>query len=182
MRFSNIVDGSSQTSSKNLHVDDESSDSEKSVGEESRIHSITPLRALMAKKALKTPDNNNGVQRSTQVKYHVQKLTYDGFVAHHYAYMVRITQEVKPICFEQAVKNPKWVNAIDEEMVALHVNVTWELVALLKKKKAIRCKWVYKVKHNVDGSVNRYKTRLVAKSYAQTYGIDYEETLVQLPK
>ncbi len=72
--------------------------------------------------------------------------------------------------------------AIDEEMVALHVNVTWELVALLKKKKAIRCKWVYKVKHNVDGSVNRYKTRLVAKSYAQTYGIDYEETLVQLPK
>jgi hypothetical protein len=50
------------------------------------------------------------------------------------------------------------------------------LVALPKDKKIIGCKWVYKVKHNVDGSVTKYKTRLVAKGYAQTYGIDYEET------
>jgi hypothetical protein len=44
----------------------------------------------MTKKALKTHDNNNGVQKSTRVKYHVQKLTYDGFVAHNYAYMGRV--------------------------------------------------------------------------------------------
>jgi len=65
LRSSNIIDGSSQTSSRNLHVDDESSDSEKSVGEESRIPSITTPGAWMAKKVLKTPNNNNGVQRST---------------------------------------------------------------------------------------------------------------------
>jgi hypothetical protein len=61
LRSSNIVHGSSQTSSRNPHVDDESNDSEKSVGEESRISSITALGAQMAKKALKTPNNNNGV-------------------------------------------------------------------------------------------------------------------------
>jgi hypothetical protein len=70
------------------------------VGEESRILSNTTPGTRMAKKALKIPDNNNGVRRSTQVKYPVQKLTYDGFVAHHYAHMVRVIQEVEPTCFE----------------------------------------------------------------------------------
>jgi len=41
---------------------------------------------------------------------------------------------------------------------------------------------VYKVKHNINGFMNRYKTRLVAKGYAQTYGIDYEETYSPLTK
>jgi hypothetical protein len=84
------------------------------VGEESRISSVTTLKAQMAKKALKTLDNNNGVRRSTRIKYLIQKLTYDGFVAHHYTYMVRVIQEVEPTCFEQAVGNPKWDNAMDE--------------------------------------------------------------------
>jgi hypothetical protein len=90
--------------------------------------------------------------------------------------MVKVIQEVEPTYFEQAIRNPKWDNAMDEEMAALDANVTWELVALPKDKKTIGCKWVYKVKHNADGSVSRYKARLVAKGYAQTYGIDYEET------
>jgi len=166
LRSSNIVDGSSQTSSRNPHVDDESSDSKKSVSEKSIILSVTTLGAQMAKKALKTPGNNNVVRRSTQVKYLVQKLTYDGFVAHHYAYMVKVIQEVEPTCFEQAVGNPKWDNDMDEEMAALDANVTWELVALPKDKKTIGCKWVYKVKHNADESMSKYKARLVANDYA----------------
>jgi hypothetical protein len=124
LRSSNIVDGSSHTSSRIPHVDDESSDLEKSVGEESRILSITTPGVRMANKGLKTPDNNSGMRRSTRVKYPVQRLTYDGFVAHHYAYMVRVIQEVEPTCFEQAVGNPKWGNAMDEEMAMLDANAT----------------------------------------------------------
>jgi len=44
---------------------------------------------------------------------------------------------------------------MDEDMVALDANASWELVALLEDKKTIGCKWVYKVKHNADGFVNR---------------------------
>jgi hypothetical protein len=57
-KYLNIVHGSSQISSKNFH---ESNDSDKSVDEESKVTSIVSHEARMAKKALKTPDNNNGV-------------------------------------------------------------------------------------------------------------------------
>ncbi len=67
-------------------------------------------------------------------------------------------------------------------MAALDANAIWELVVVLEDKKAIGCKWVYKIKHNVDGSVSRYKARLVAKGYAQTYGIDCEETYSPVAK
>jgi hypothetical protein len=96
--------------------------------------------------------------------------------------MVRAIQEAEPTCFEQVVGNLKWDNAMDEEMAALDANAIWELIVLPKDKKTIGCKWVYKVKHNVNGFMNRYKIRLVAKGYAQTYGIDYEETYSPLTK
>ncbi len=63
-----------------------------------------------------------------------------------------------------------------ERMVALDTNATWELVILPKDKKTIGCKWVYKVKHNVDRFINKYKARLVTKGFIETYNINYEET------
>jgi hypothetical protein len=65
---------------------------------------------------------------------------------------------------------------MQEEIDSIEKNKTWELVEKPNNKDAIGVKWVYKVKHNPDGSVQKNKARLVAKGYAQQPGIDYEET------
>ena len=126
--------------------------------------------------------NQSRLRRSSRVSYPVQKLTYDSFMANHYAYMSQVIKVEEPSCFEEASKSEKWKDAMDEEMEALVDNKTWVLVPKGVTQKPIGCKWVFKVKHNSDGSVARYKARLVAKGFAQTYGIDYEETFSPVAK
>ena len=63
-----------------------------------------------------------------------------------------------------------------QEFEALYANDTWDLVALPPNKQAVGCRWVNKVKHKADGSIERFKARLVVKGYTQQAGIDYTET------
>ena len=67
-------------------------------------------------------------------------------------------------------------SAMVDEMQALDDNDTWDLVPLPTGKKAIGCRWGFSVKFNLDGSVVRLKVCLVAKGYAQSYGVDYSDT------
>ena len=69
----------------------------------------------------------------------------------------------------------EWKATVDSEYNSLIENKTWKLVELPPGRKAIGCKWVFKVKHRMDGRVERFKARIVAKGYAQKYGIDYDE-------
>ncbi len=76
----------------------------------------------------------------------------------------------------------KWEMAMQEEYDSLVVNNTWSLVPLPKGRKPISCKWVFKIKHGVDGEVECYKARLVERSFTQTFGVDYNETFAPVAK
>lgn len=71
---------------------------------------------------------------------------------------------------------------MQEKKKALHKNRTCDLIKLPNGKKVVGCKWVFTIKHKTDGYVERYKAKLVAKGFKQTYGIDYKETFAPVAK
>ena len=87
-----------------------------------------------------------------------------------------------PKDWKAAKQDLKWREAMIEELEALKKNKTWVLTTLPTEKKAVSCKWIYTVKQNPEGKVERYKARLVARGFSQTYGIDYDETFAPVAK
>lgn len=88
----------------------------------------------------------------------------------------------EPTCFKEAAEIEEWRNAMKEELQAIEQNQTWELVDLPNGKEPIRLKWVFKIKHHADVSIQIYKARLVAKGYAKHQGIDYDETFLPISR
>jgi hypothetical protein len=82
----------------------------------------------------------------------------------------------EPFSFSDADRYAVWHNAICDEITALRENRTWSLVPFYPSMNVVGSRWVYQIKRHVDGSIERYKARLVARGFTQQEGIDYSET------
>ena len=69
-----------------------------------------------------------------------------------------------------------------EKLDTLSKNHTWDLVTLPPRKSVVGCKWIYKIKTCIDGSIECYKARLFVKGFIQEYEIDYEETFTPIAR
>ena len=88
-------------------------------------------------------------------------------------------EQKEPKSVSEALRCPEkeeWRSAMETEMDSIYSNEVWDLVELPPHRKAIGSKWVFKKKTQVDGSVERYKARLVAQGFSQKPGLDYDET------
>ena len=128
------------------------------------------------------PQEEKELRRSERTRKTPVRHGYDEYAdtatcrVRHVAY--HLSEVDEPSTIQEAKSSdhaPEWKVATDAKYNSLIENKTWKLVELPPGRKAIGCKWVFKLKHDVDGRVERFKARLVAKGYAQKYGIDYDE-------
>jgi hypothetical protein len=90
-------------------------------------------------------------------------VSYHCYTPANQSFVAQLHTVTEPKSYSEAVAHPAWQEAMHTELQALQENGTWSLTPLLAGKTPIDYRWVYKIKHRSDGSIERYKARLVAK-------------------
>lgn len=94
-------------------------------------------------------------------------------------------ENFEPITVKEALSNndsSEWKAAMQNEINSFQHNNVWKLVDKPTNVNIVKNKWVFKVKHDADGNIVRYRARLVAKGFTQKYGIDFTETFSPVVK
>jgi hypothetical protein len=96
---------------------------------------------------------------------------FGGYVA-----LMSMISDAEPSSFEDTYKLQVWKDAMLEEYKSIIKNNVWDFVTRPKGKSMVSSKWISKIKHIADGSVEKLKAIFVARGFTQKEGIDYEET------
>lgn len=93
-----------------------------------------------------------------------------------YALVASKTIPSLPQTVADALAHPGWHQAMIEELDSIYQNHTWSLTPATAEMNILGCRWIFTVKLNADGSLNKLKARLVAKGFKQEEGVDFIET------
>jgi hypothetical protein len=88
--------------------------------------------------------------------------------------------EEEPTCF--AIHRKEWVDAMTKEYQSIMKNEVWEIIPRPKNKDVVSSRWLFKIKHATDGSIEKYKEIFVSHGFSQKEGIDYEETFAPMAR
>ncbi|GKB97497.1 retrovirus-related pol polyprotein from transposon TNT 1-94 [Tanacetum coccineum] len=99
-----------------------------------------------------------------------------------WCYFDAFLTSVEPKNFKQAMTEPSWIDAMQEEIHEFERLEVWELVSCPDKVFLIKLKWIYKVKTDESGGVLKNKARLVAQGFRQEEGIDFEESFAPVAR
>eukprot|EP00253_Pinus_taeda_P025599 PITA_25599 len=81
----------------------------------------------------------------------------------------------EPCTFEEVAKHQAWKDAMNEKYESIMENDVWDVVTRSKDKFVVTSKWLFKIKHGVDGSAEKFKAKFVARGFSQKEGLDYDE-------
>jgi hypothetical protein len=76
----------------------------------------------------------------------------------------------------EASSEQVWQDVMTEEYQSILKNDIWDIVPRPEGKSVVTSKWIYKIKHAADGSIEKYKAKFVARAFSQVEGVDYDET------
>ena len=156
------------------------------------IEENSPLVENDAANTSQVPQEQVGVSQETQTvvpRNEVQTLRRSTREIHkpdrYLGYLVTacgdlwLLESCEPTTYDQALvgtDSEKWLVAMKSEMESMEENQVWDLVDLPDGCRTVDCKWLFKVKTDMDGNPYIYKARLVARGFLQIYGVDFVET------
>ncbi|KAA8490487.1 Retrovirus-related Pol polyprotein from transposon TNT 1-94 [Porphyridium purpureum] len=172
--FSKSFDEKSQIASKNFETD-----STRQMDDRSQEYSISNEIGETFLEKVQNNSKDLGFQKAPNGNFgntEDDESQDSGYVANQFVGIISTVSEPRSV--EEALKgdfSEQWLEALNRELESLTGNCTWELVDRPQDRIPVRCKWVFKIKYNVNGQIDRFKCRLVAKGFTQKPGLDYDE-------
>nr|GEU46051.1 hypothetical protein [Tanacetum cinerariifolium] len=142
-----------------------------------RIHKDHPVSQIIGD--LSSNTQTRSMIRVIKDQGGLSKIFNDDF--HTCMFACFLSQE-EPKRVHQALKEPSWIEAMQEELLQFKMMKVWILVDLPHGKRAIGTKWVYRNKKDERGIVVRNKARLAAQGHTQEEEIDYEEVFAPVAR